>query len=64
MHTCASCGKKRILVERLFALDKEYCDNGLFNNAAKYATLSLPWGDRGFPDVDGSVVSDTAHIQR
>ncbi|WP_237932073.1 hypothetical protein [Buttiauxella sp. S19-1] len=64
MHTCARCEKKLNLVERLFALDNADCDNGLCNNAAKYATLSLPWGDWGFPDVDGSVVSDTAHIQR
>lgn len=31
MHTCARCGKKRNFIERLFALDDEYCDECQFD---------------------------------
>ena len=31
MHTCKHCGKRRGPIERLFALDDEYCDECLFD---------------------------------
>lgn len=31
MLTCARCGKKRNILEHLFALDDEYCDECLFD---------------------------------
>lgn len=31
MSVCARCGKKRNILEQLFALDDEYCDECLFD---------------------------------
>lgn len=31
MHNCARCGKKRNILERLFALDDKYCDSCLLD---------------------------------
>ncbi len=31
MKRCALCNKKRCVLDRIFGLDKEFCDEGLFD---------------------------------